>query len=427
MTFKKVARLAVIFILLTVCLAGNIRADGFDSTLVLEDLIQEGLNANPELRAASENVNVFRSIAPQSSSLPDPQLTFGVLNLPTDNYNFTQEPMTQKAIGLSQQFPFFGKLGLQEQVADENTRIEQFQYARLKLDLINRIKQVYFMMRYLEQSLTITNENLVILADLAAVTEAKYRVGKGFQQDLLKTQLEELHLQQEKYDIEEKISNKQSELNILLNRLPQAPLGKPEERSLPRLGIDLDSLQNLALVNNPDLQIRTAIIRKMTWQMDLSEKDYWPDFRLAVNYGQRTDRPDFLSGLITVNLPLYAGRKQSERVQQYRLSRNVAEDQYLSVRNEMFRRIKNLYDRLEKTNKLIDLYEKDILSQSRQALTSAMAAYQTDQVEFVSVLLSQVQLHQNTMKFYELIRQYQAAFADMENVCGHPITGNKPE
>jgi outer membrane protein TolC len=326
--------------------------------------------------------------------------------------------MTQKTVGLSQQLPFFGKLGLQERIAGQDVRIEALKHDRLKLDLINRIKQSYYMLWFLDRSLDITNENLVILSDLAAVTEARYRVGKGFQQDLLKTQLEELHLQQEKLDIEEKISNQRAELNAMLNRLPQEPLGKPVERPLQQLQIDLDSLQNLALSNNPDLGIKSTVAGKMDLFADLSEKEYWPDFRLSVNYGQRTDRPDFLSGLITLNLPLYAGSKQSERVQQYRLSRMVADEQKQNTRNQIFSRIKNLYDRLEKTNKLIALYQFDILPQSRQALTSAMAAYQTDQVEFVSVLLSQVQLHQNTLKYYQLLFEYHSAFSELEKVCG---------
>jgi len=404
--------------------AGKIYAADFDSTLVLEELIAEGLRSNPQLQAASENINVVRTMIPQVASLPDPQLTFGVLNLPTDTYNFSQEPMTQKTIGLSQQFPFFGKLGLQKQIAGEDAKIEQLRYISMKLDLINRIKQSYFMLWFLERSLEIAEENLTILADLAAVTEAKYRVGKGFQQDLLKTQLEELHLQQEKLDIEEKILNKQSELNVLLNRLPQEAVGKAIQRPIPYLKIDLDSLQTLALVNNPELQIRNVTVSRMSVQIDLTEKEYWPDFRLAVNYGQRNDRPDFLSGLITVNLPLYAGSKQSERIQQYQLTRNVAENQFQTTRNEIFRKIKNLHDRLKKTDKLISMYKNDILPQSEQALSSAMAAYQTDQVEFVSVLLSQVQLHQNTLKFYQMEAEYQSAFAELEAVCGQSLTEN---
>ncbi len=405
-------------------LAGRINAADFDSTLVLEELIAEGLRSNPQLRAASENVEAVRTMIPQVASLPDPQLTFGVLNLPTDTYDFSQEPMTQKTIGLSQQFPFFGKLGLQKQIADEDAKIEHFRLISMKLDLVNRIKQSYFMLWFLERSLEIADENLIILTDLAGVTEAKYRVGKGFQQDLLKTQLEELHLQQEKLDIEEKILNKKSELNILLNRLPQEPIGKAMQRPIPYLQIDLDSLQTVALINNPELQIKNITVSRMSVQIDLGEKEYWPDIRLAVNYGQRNDRPDFLSGLITVNLPLYAGSKQSERVQQYQLARNVAENQFQTKRNEVFGKIKNLKDRLQKTDKLIAMYKNDILPQSKQALASAMAAYQTDQVEFVSVLLSQVELHQNTLRYYQMEFEYQSAFAELEAVCGQSLTDN---
>ncbi len=40
-----------------------------------------------------------------ASSLPDPMLSLGFANLPTDTFDFDQEPMTQFKVGVSQVFP----------------------------------------------------------------------------------------------------------------------------------------------------------------------------------------------------------------------------------------------------------------------------------------------------------------------------------
>ena len=52
----------------------------------------------------------FRQQATEAESiaaaqLPDPVLSFGAANLPVDNFDFNQEPMTQFKVGVSQVFP----------------------------------------------------------------------------------------------------------------------------------------------------------------------------------------------------------------------------------------------------------------------------------------------------------------------------------
>jgi hypothetical protein len=44
-----------------------------------------------------------RSIA--SGTLPDPKVSLGIMNLPTDTWDLDQEGMTQLKVGVSQMFP----------------------------------------------------------------------------------------------------------------------------------------------------------------------------------------------------------------------------------------------------------------------------------------------------------------------------------
>ncbi|MBH0067443.1 MULTISPECIES: TolC family protein [Pseudoalteromonas] len=53
-----------------------------------------------------------RSIA--SGSLPDPRISIGMMNFPTDTLDFDQEGMTQFQIGVSQMFPRGDSLKIKE-------------------------------------------------------------------------------------------------------------------------------------------------------------------------------------------------------------------------------------------------------------------------------------------------------------------------
>jgi len=84
----------------------------------LAQLVAEALQNNPEIQAArKEREAASQRVAP-AGSLDDPMLEAGVINLPTDSLRFDREDMTMKMIGLSQRFPYPGKRGLRQDVAD---------------------------------------------------------------------------------------------------------------------------------------------------------------------------------------------------------------------------------------------------------------------------------------------------------------------
>src|SRR5574337_494745 len=88
-----------------------------EETLRLQPLIQEALTVNPEIRAEGKKWDAAKERPPQAGSLDDPMLSFEIENLPTHSFAFTQEDMTMKRLGISQAFPYFGKLGLRSEVA----------------------------------------------------------------------------------------------------------------------------------------------------------------------------------------------------------------------------------------------------------------------------------------------------------------------
>ena len=62
----------------------------------LVELIAEGLAQNKEIQSLEAKVQSFQEEVSFAGSLEDPRLGFGVLNLPTDSWEFDEEPMTQK-------------------------------------------------------------------------------------------------------------------------------------------------------------------------------------------------------------------------------------------------------------------------------------------------------------------------------------------
>jgi len=59
-------------------------------------LIEEGLEKNQDIQSLASTVKSFKEEVSFAGSLNDPRIGIGLLNLPTDTFEFDQEAMTQK-------------------------------------------------------------------------------------------------------------------------------------------------------------------------------------------------------------------------------------------------------------------------------------------------------------------------------------------
>ncbi len=70
--------------------------------------VESALTDNPSLESMRERVRMKENAAIKAGALDDPKLRLGIVNLPTRSWDFHEEDMTGKEIGLSQMFPWPG-------------------------------------------------------------------------------------------------------------------------------------------------------------------------------------------------------------------------------------------------------------------------------------------------------------------------------
>jgi cobalt-zinc-cadmium efflux system outer membrane protein len=398
-----------------------------ESPLSLDSLMHELLQNNPQFSAMERSVAADKEKIPQSGSLPDPQLNIGLLNLPTDTYDLNQEAMTQKMIGISQKFPFFGKLNKRELITEKNYHIGKQYLSDLKLNLINQLEKSYYTLYAVRKFIAIMEENHLLLKDFVTITAKKYSSGKGIYQDVLKSQLEVLKVEKKLIELTQDKMSVQAHINALLNRDQKSTLGIVPDLPIPDIQLTFEDFQQLALKYNPKISAGKIAIDKSQLAHQLARRDYWPDLMLGLNYGQRENRPDFISGVVSINLPLYAGSKQARKVEESKLILHSATDQLQSLKNEISLQVKTTIDKINENKQLLILYRDGILPQARQALTSAIAAYQTGKVDFITLLNNQVSLLNYELDYYRLIKDYNISISDLNRICSIDTYKNRNE
>jgi outer membrane protein TolC len=347
-------------------------------------LIEEGLAQNKEIQSLEAKVQSFQEEVSFAGSLEDPRLGFGVLNLPTDSWEFDEEPMTQKTVFLAQKFPWFGKLSLKSQRQALMASEQQAMLEARKLELARKISIAYY-----ELGFVVTNH------------QTRYASGEGLQQDVLQAQVELSKLLDERIVLEKRRRTLRDQINELLNREQFLSINPLMDLSYPDVELDFQDLKEMkerSLAKNPWLQLRQAKVAQSEVEIKLAKKEYWPDMDFKVAYGQRDedftgrDLPDFFSATVTINVPLWAKSRQNKKLAAAKKSHEAAIKSFRNLAASLPYQVDALATEIKDTQKNYKLYVDALLVQSEQWARSSLAAYEVGKVEFNTMVNAQILL-----------------------------------
>lgn len=420
------ARIRSLYILPVIALMSVFATAYGDQVVRLEDLLDEARQSNPVLRAARERLEVYEARIPQAGALDDPRLSIEAVNIPTDRWALDRTPMSGVQLMLRQKFPFPGKLGLMEKAVRRSAEAAESEYLELVNDVLSQVKVAAYDLQFVLKNIEITTRNKGILEDFSRIAETKYSVGRGLQQDVLKAQVELSRALDRLLRLEGQKKTAEARLNTLLNRAPQQHVGSLEPFVHTSIDLDIESLQEKALRNKPLLERHRRKISSNEAVNSLARKGNLPDFDVGFGYRIRNDDlagdpvhgSDFFSASLSMNLPIYFGRKQSKRVQETASAVSLSKSELEVATREVFFTISDLAAELQRREQQIELFETGILPQAEQSLESARSAYQVDKVDFLTLLDNQMTLFNLEIEHFRILTEYEKNVARLQLAVG---------
>lgn len=389
--------------------------------LVREELniiIDNVIKNNPKIHSLVKRLEGAKARIPQASSLEDPKVRFDLDAIPLDTLSFSDEGMTQKMVSIMQNLPFPGKLSLRKDVAVKEMEMINAELDNLKRELIRDTKLAYYDLCFTGISIELTKKNKGLLENFIKIAEAKYSVGKGIQQDVIKAQVELSRLIQELIVLEKE----RERLHALLSSLMYRDLKRPLKYHLIIEKTDFDYpyqyVEEVLIENNPILKMTMLSLDKSKKLKELAEKAYYPDFDVMLSYGQRDYRTDTISSSITLSIPLWHKTKQDK--QRLEAINNIEEvkDAYNDLKNNLLFGLKNLMLEEEKDSRLIILFKDGIIPQATQSLESALASYQVNKVDFLTLLNNQATLYNHEIEYQRIVIDHEKVLAMIESIIG---------
>jgi len=379
---------------------GAARASG--TPLTLDAAVQAAIETDPWLSGSRETESALRDEAVAAGSLPDPRLNLQALNFPAWSFDINQEPMTQLAVGVSQQFPRGRSLELARTQKEVLAEAEPMRRADRRAMLTASVSRLYLDAYLAQQSRSLIEQDRALFEQLADAAESQYAsaVGQARQQDLIRAQLEltrlddRLTVLKQRQDtawqrLSEFIGVQQGELATTLPELarPGQPMstGPTDPQSL------FEEMRR-----HPAVLAGEQRIASVATGVDLARQKYRPGWALNAQYGYRADdtlgnsRDDLVSVGVSVDLPLFHANRQDREV-------SAAQAREAAARSDLDLLVRQLVAELEtgraelaRLNERRALYAERLLPQMSQQSEASLSAYNNADGDFAEAVRARI-------------------------------------
>ncbi len=357
--------------------------------LQLQGLIDEALQASPEILAAREKAAASGFRVPQSMSLPDPMVMFGYQNEGTSRFTYNESPDSQYLFSASQLFFFPGKRALKGEAAAREAESLSSSAKAVQLRTVAAIKELYYDLFLAHQSMELIREKGVLLRKVEDAALARYAAGGGMQQDVLMAQAEKYMLFEREAMLKQKVQTLEALLNATVGREQAAPLDRPAPPVFVPYPQLLPDLIAAAYENSPEVKAREKMVASTNARVRVAEREYYPDIAVTGNYGLKGpayENTDMWSLTTSVNIPLYYTTKQQPAVHEAEASVREAKNELQTVKLKLSSAIRENYAMLQTTERLMELYRQGLTPKIRQDFQSALASYATGKTDALTVI-----------------------------------------
>jgi outer membrane protein TolC len=413
---RKVDRSAGCLAAVLLLLGVRARADELPSPLALADVLEALRRRNPELTARRREAE-SAAHRPRAAGLwPDPMLSLEWWQQPV---NFSSVPLM---LTLRQPLPWPGTLALERRLGEREAALARAGVDAAARRLEAEAKRAWLDLVLAERTLGINRRQRTLLEAMVATTEARYRVGKAAQAEILRTQSELLTVDNERLDLERARDDGEARLNALLDR--------PAEAQLPPLVVELAPATALppaaelaarAARRRAEVQLAEDELAAAQARRALVERSARPELAVWAGYMVNFGGVDTFTAGVSTTLPLFSARRRGPLVEAAEAevaARRAAVEAALRRADLEVRTALLLMETAERHARL---HADKLIPLAELSLESAQAAYQNDRLSLLAVLDAARMVRDHHLNHERYLVEYQRRRADLEQAIGEDL------
>jgi outer membrane protein TolC len=354
---------------------------------------------DPWLQGSYFREDAFNAEAISASALPDPTISIGTANLPTDTFDFRQEGMTQTSIAISQRFP----RGKSRELIAEQKRLLSQQQPMLRADrqakVAATVSKLWLEGFRAQQTIALIAQHRPLFEQLRALSHSNYGAGlkHASQQDIIGAELALSRLDDRVIALKQRQELARDQLG---EWLPAKKINEfsatPEQTSNVSTHTINDSRAANALQSHPAIQAIEQNIAVAHRDVALRQQEYKAEWAFNAKYAHRAedplgnDRADLFSVGVSVDIPLFTAKRQDQNLNAAQARADAIRTDKAILLRRMMANLKTQLSQLQRTEQRLTLYKSRLLPDANEQVKASLNAYQNDRGDFAEVIQARI-------------------------------------
>jgi outer membrane protein TolC len=374
------------------------------------------------LRQLDAESGAMRERAVAEGQLMDPKLRFGAVNVPVDSFSLDAEDMTMLEVGLSQEFQPGRTRQLTRRRMEQSASAMEAAIGDRQRTVQREVRRTWAELAYLVRAREIVASQVDWVEQMRSSARARYASGQGTQIEVLQAGLDVAMLREQLLDIDRDEAMRRAQLGRWIGQdeaMQAGPFSLPARAELEPLAL----LEQRLLQHPAQVDFERRIEAAETG-IDLAEQRKLPGWMLDVSYGFRdgemdgASRPDMLSAMVSVDLPLFRGNRQDREVSAARADARALHEMHEDHQREMQAMLAEAWSVARRTIELERLYESDLVPLAEQSVQAALLAYRSNRAMVDDVILARRTALETWLKHLRLVADRAQAQYDIDYLVG---------
>ncbi len=351
----------------------------------LQSYIEQAYSGNPNIQAYELRYNIAKEKVNEAFWLPNTEFGAGY---------FISEPETrtgaQRArFSARQMLPWFGSVAARQKYATTMAETDYIDYIIARRKLALNVAQSYYILYGIQAKQGILKENIQLLKTYEQMALTSVEVGKASAVDVLRLQIRQNDLYQQKEVLQEQYRAEQALLNGLLNRETGIPIDIVLAMTIP----EVDPVSQDSLQLNPELLRFDKMYESVTQSELLNQKESAPMLGIGLDYVPVQERPDMafedngkdiVMPMVSFSIPIFNNRYDS-RSRQNELRKQEIEFQKQERLNVLESAFAKAVSKRNEARIAFNTHSRN-LKRAKDAEQILTKSYETGTIDFKDVL-----------------------------------------
>jgi outer membrane protein, heavy metal efflux system len=395
--------------------------------LSLAEVAKKALAQNPAVAAARARWRMVTEQIPQAAAWEDPRLNFRSLlgrfvRIPANGFS-------DQTVSLEQSIPISGKNRSRERAAIAEAGAAFQDLRRQELDVVLKARSAFIQLVNDYELLDLNQAEETALSQIADNSRTRFEVGAQPQSEVVTAQIERQKITEQQQDLEQKRSNDETALKVLMKMDAFAPLGRPlrmvntgpSSREMQVVHLEARELRARIILNNPEVLRSIAEFAAAQSRYQLAQREWIPDPTLSIqadHYNSGSQVASELSGGISISLPWLNEKKYQAGEREAFDQVTAAQNSLEGAKDEALGKLRNQLQKIETLHHHADLYEHSLIPGASQNVSANQSDYESNKATFENVISSQRNLWEVETTYHQHLTDYQIALAELESLVG---------